>query len=129
VLTLSVAALYVLGGLLVLFLLFLVFLRLRNGRYARSLIARAAGIRLLRSLVVRSYIRDLQKTNPLAARAYAKLERVSGKRSRRHTEAALSVLTAAERRAYFELFYDQEPLNRAQRRAARFEKDSHSSGR
>ena len=116
---LSLAALYVLGGLLLLFVLFLVFLRLGDGRYAHNLIASAARIRRLRRLVLRSYIRELEKTNPLAASAYTKLERVSGDRTRRHTEAALSVLTPAERRAYFALFDNQErPLNRAQRRAA-----------
>jgi hypothetical protein len=78
--------------------------RLDDGRYAESLLARATRICRLRRRVLRSYIRDLEQANPVAARAYAKVERVSGAAARRHTEAALSVLTTEERTAYFDLF-------------------------
>jgi hypothetical protein len=82
------------------------------------LIARGLRIRSVRRLAVRSYIRDLEKRKPLAARALEKVERVSGGRSLPPGEAALSVLTDAERRAYLELFDGPaaRPLNRKQRR-------------
>jgi hypothetical protein len=85
---LSVVAL-VLGAAGVLLVAALViFIRLGDGRYVEGLLVRATRIRRLRRRMLRSYIRDLEKTNPLAARAYAKVERVSGA-AQRHTEAGL----------------------------------------
>jgi hypothetical protein len=101
----------------VLVLVALIFIRLADRRYAERLLKRIARLRPLRRRMIHSYIRDLEKTNPVAARAYAKLERISGDASMRLTDAALSVLSQAERRAYLDVFPDEEPaLNRAQRR-------------
>ena len=117
VLRVGLVPVYVACAAILLVLLAAIFIRLGHGRYAERLLARAVRIRPLRRRVIRSYIRDLEKTNPLAARAYAKLERVSGDAAVRHTNAALQVLSAAERRAYLELFPLEEPeSNRAQRR-------------
>jgi len=115
---LSLAALYVLAALVVLVVCSVVFIRLAGGRYAEALIARGMRIRTLRRRAIRSYVKDLEKTNPVAARALEKVERVSGGRSFPPGEAALSVLSDSERRAYLELFDDQvgRPQNRAQRR-------------
>jgi hypothetical protein len=116
-LRLGLVPVYIAAAAVLLVLLTASFMRLGQGRYAVRLLARAARIRPLRRRVIRSYIRELEKTNPLAARAYAKLERVSSGDTLRHTSAALSVLTSAERRAYLELFDDDDqPVNRAQRR-------------
>jgi len=116
-LRLGLVPVYIAAAAVLLVLLAAVLIRLGHGRYGERLLARAARIRPLRRRVIRSYIRELEKTNPVAARAYAKVERVSGDASLRHTSAALSVLTAAERRAYLALFDDDDrPLNRAQRR-------------
>jgi hypothetical protein len=111
--------LYVLAACLLFVLLLSIFIWLRHGRYAERLLAGAARIRAVRRLATRSYLRELEKTNPVAARAYAKLERVSGKGADRHGERALAVLSAAERRAYLELFDDQagQPHRRARRRS------------
>jgi len=80
--------------------------------------------------MIRSYIRELEKANPVAARAYAKLERISGDASIRPTDAALSVLSPAERRAYLDVFADEEPaLNRAQRRRSARSRQGRSGGR
>jgi len=116
----SFAPLYILIALVLLVLGFAVFRRLAGGRYAENLIARGIRIPTLRRLAVRSYVKELEKTNPVAARALEKVERVSGNRSGAPGEAALSVLTEVERRAYLGLFDDQapRPLNRAQRRHA-----------
>jgi hypothetical protein len=110
----SLVALYIVVGLVLLVLLLAIFVWRGGGRYARALLARAAQIPALHRAVTRAYLRELEKTNPVAARAYAKLEHVSGKRSARHTERALSVLSPAERRAYLELFgdYAEQPLGR-----------------
>ena len=112
----ALAPLYVLTALLLLVVTFGAFLRLGGGRYARNLVARLSRIPTVRRRAVRAYVRDLERTNPEAARALVKVERVSGGRAR-PGEAALSVLTVAERRAYDELFNDEQPpMNRAQRR-------------
>jgi hypothetical protein len=116
---LSLVALVVGAAAVLLVLGLVLFVWLDDGRYAESLLARATRIRWLRRRVLSSYVRDLEKTNPVAARAYAKVERVSGVAARRHTEAALSVLTTEERAAYLDLFgMPQSTQNRAQRRRA-----------
>jgi type II secretory pathway pseudopilin PulG len=118
---LSLAALFVLATLVVAVVCAAVFLRLRDGKYAEALVARAMGIRRLRRHAIRSYVRDLEKTNPEAARALEKLERACGPRASPPGEAALSVLSDSERRAYLQLFDDQarRAQNRAQRRHSR----------
>jgi hypothetical protein len=119
VLRLSFVPLYVLAALVLVVAFSAIFVRLRKGRYAEILIARIARIRRVRGLAIRSYVRALERTNPVGARALAKIERVSGTRFPPRA-AAPSVLTPEERRAYGELFDDQatRPLNRAQRRRA-----------
>ena len=88
-----------------------------NGGYAESLLRRATKIRPLRRRVIRSYLRDLEQANPVAARAYSKMEHFSGDAALRHTRQGLSVLSDEERRAYLELFEDQRSgVNREQRR-------------
>jgi hypothetical protein len=124
--TVSIVALYVAAAAGVLVLLSLVLIRAANGRHARALVAKAARRPRLRRLVIRPYLRNLEKKNPLAARAYAKLERASGSGALRHGTNALSVLTEAERRAYLRLFEDEaDPLNRAQRRRAARREQKH----
>jgi hypothetical protein len=116
---LSLVALVVGAAAVLLVLGLVLFVWLEDGRYAETLLARATRIRWLRRRVLSSYVRDLEKTNPVAARAYAKVERVSGVAARRHTDAALSVLTTEERAAYLNLFGMPQPSqNRAQRRRA-----------
>jgi hypothetical protein len=118
VVSLSLAPLYGLAALILLVVCSAVFIRVAEGRYAEALIARGMRIRTLGGRAVRSYVKDLEKANPEAARALQKVERVCGARSFPPGEAALSVLTDSERRAYLELFDDQvgRPRNRAQRR-------------
>jgi hypothetical protein len=109
-----------LAALVVLVACVAAFLRLADGRYAEALIARAVRSRTLRRHAICSYVKDLEKTDPVAARALEKVERVCGARSSSPGEAALSVLTDSERRAYLELFDDRAaPRNRAQRRHLR----------
>jgi hypothetical protein len=116
-LRLDLVPVYIAVAAVVLVLVAAIFIRLAEGRYAKRLLTRAARIRPLRRHMIHSYLRELETTNPVAACAYAKLERILGDPSMRHTDAALSVLSAAERRAYLDVFADEEPgLNRAQRR-------------
>jgi len=129
-LRLGLVPVYIVVAAVVLVLMAAIFIRLADGRYAERLLTRTARFRPLRRRMIHSYLRELEKTNPVAARAYAKLERISGDASMRHTDAALSVLSAAERRAYLDVFADEEPaLNRAQRRRSLRSRQERTGGR
>ena len=94
-------------------------IRLRDGRYARRLLVKLSTIHFVRRRMMRAYIRDLEKTDPIAARAFSKLERLFGHTNFRHTRSSLDVLSREERRAYLNLFDEQvEAPNRAVRRHA-----------
>jgi hypothetical protein len=92
-----------------------------GGRHAETLLAKAARTRILRPLFVRSYVRDLEKADPLAAQAFAKIDRFTRGRSLANPEVALAILTLAERRAYLALVGERPvpTLNREHRRRAR----------
>jgi len=65
---------------------------------------------------------NLERKNPELASAIAKLERSGVQHDPQRAQAALSRLSAAERRAYLEAAGDEEaipePMNRQQRRQA-----------
>jgi hypothetical protein len=85
---LAFAPLYVAAAAVLLVTLAAIFIRLADGRYAEALLKRAATIRALRRFVIRSYIRELERTNPLAARARPRPETDQG-RTRRCTNQPL----------------------------------------
>jgi hypothetical protein len=115
--SLSFAPLYVALALALLVAGLAAFVRLAGGRYAERLIARGLRVPTLRRLAVRSYVQDLETTNPVATRALEKVERVSGSRARAPGEATLSSARKSDA-PYLGLFAGQapQPLNRAQRR-------------
>ena len=118
-LRLALVPVYIAAAAVLVVVLVSVFIRFADGRYAERAIASAARIRPLRRLFIRSFIRDLAKTDPVAARAYEKMEHVTGDANRSHSAAALAVLTASERRAYLSLFHKPAaPRNRTERRQA-----------
>jgi hypothetical protein len=117
VLQLEVVALVIAGATTLVLALAATFIRLGHGRYAEKLLAKASRIRIVRRRLIRAYIRDLEGTDPLAARAFSKVERQFGDTTLRHSRAALFVLSPEERRAYLDLSdKPQVPLNRAHRR-------------
>jgi hypothetical protein len=65
----SFAPLFALLALVVLAVGLTALVCLGNGRYAKRLIAACVRIPRLRRIVVRSYVKDLEKANPAAARA------------------------------------------------------------
>jgi hypothetical protein len=119
--TVSYASVSVALSLLVLVMLAAIFIWVAGGRHAEMLLAKAARTRILRPVFVRSYVRDLEKADPLAARAFAKIDRFSRGRSLANPEVALAILTPAERRAYLTLVGERpiQSLNREQRRRTR----------
>jgi hypothetical protein len=113
--------LYVAGALLVLFGLLALLARFRGGKYVRPVMRGIAKIPGVRGLMMKASRAALAKQNPEAASALEKLERAGVANDPQRAQAALSRLTAAERRAYLEAAGQEgalpEPVNRQQRRA------------
>lgn len=114
--------LFVLGALLFLLGLFLVLSRFRGGRYLRPVIAFAAKVPLLKRLIEKASQAAIERYNPELGSAMRKLKRAGADRDPNQAQRALSALTADERKAWMEAAgqqstLDQQPANRAQRRA------------
>ncbi|HEY2940224.1 MAG TPA: hypothetical protein VGJ27_10460 [Gaiellaceae bacterium] len=112
---------YVLGGLVLLFLVLNVLARVQGGRYVRPLGNALMRVPFLNRQLRKASKATLERKNPELASAIEKLERSGATRDPQKAQAALSRLSAAERRAWLDAAGDQgampEPQNRAQRRA------------
>lgn len=112
---------FVLGGILVLLLAFIVLSRLRGGRYLRPIIAVLSKVPLFKRLIERATRAALERYNPDLASAVRKLERSGAQRDPQRAQQALSSLSAGERKAWVEAMGEQDampaPQNRAERRA------------
>ena len=112
----------VLGSLLVLLGLFALLSRIQGGRYLRPIVAVLVRVPFVGRLLRRASRAALEKQNPELASAIRKLERAGADRDPQRAQAAMSRLSAAERRAYLEAAGEQgvmpEPSNRAERRRA-----------
>jgi hypothetical protein len=113
--------LFILGALLLLLLVLSLLARFRGGKYARPIMRWLAKIPGVRGLMMKASRAALARQNPDAASALEKLERAGVAKDPQRAQAAMSRLTAAERRAYLEAAGEQgampEPANRQQRRA------------
>ena len=111
---------YVLGGLVVLLLVLNVLARVQGGRYVRPLAQTMMRVPFLKRQLRKASKATLERQNPELASAIEKLERSGATRDPQKAQAALSRLSAAERRAWLEAAGDQgampEPQNRAMRR-------------
>ncbi|HEY7692852.1 MAG TPA: hypothetical protein VH816_10975 [Gaiellaceae bacterium] len=114
--------LFVLGFLLLLFGTLVVLSRFRGGRYLRPLVAFASKVPILRRLIEKMSQAAIERYNPELGSAMKKLKRAGADRDPNQAQRALSTLTADERKAWMEAAgqqgaLDQQPANRAQRRA------------
>jgi hypothetical protein len=113
--------LYIAGALIIVFGTLAVLARVRGGRYVRPVMQGLAKVPGVRGLMMKASRAALAKQNPEAASALQKLERAGVANDPQRAQAALSRLTAAERRAYLEAAGQEgalpEPANRQQRRA------------
>ncbi len=111
---------YVLAGLTLLLLVFSLLARVRGGKYVRPIVEAMTKVPLLKRWMQKASRAALEKQNPELASAIAKLERSGVARDPSRAQAALSRLTAAERRAYLDAAGQQgqmpEPTNRQERR-------------
>ena len=114
--------LFVLGALALLFGIVALLSRIRGGRYIRPVFTLLARAPLVGKLLQRASRAALERQNPELASAIRKLERLGATRDPKRAQAALSQLTAAERRAYLDAAGEQTdeqaavPQNRALRR-------------
>jgi len=113
---------YILAGLLVLLIALNLLARVKGGKYVRPIALGLMKVPLLKRWLQKASKANLERKNPELASAIAKLERSGVQNDPQRAQAALSRLSAAERRAYLEAAGDEgaipEPLNRQQRRQA-----------
>jgi hypothetical protein len=114
--------LFVLGFLLLLFGTLVVLSRFRGGRYLRPLVAFASKVPILRRMIEKMSQAAIERYNPELGSAMKKLKRAGADRDPNQAQRALSTLSADERKAWMEAAgqqgaLDQQPANRAQRRA------------
>jgi hypothetical protein len=111
---------FVLAGLLVVFGLLVFLGRFRKGRYLRPLIAMLSKVPFIKRWFQKMSTVALERQNPELASAMRKLQRVGPTLDPQKAQAALSQLSATERRAYMEAIEEQgampEPANRQMRR-------------
>jgi hypothetical protein len=113
---------YILGGLLVLLLVLNVVARVQGGRFVRPIARGMMKVPLLKRWLQKASRTTLERKNPELASALTKLERSGVQNDPQRAQAALSRLSAAERKAWLEAAGEEgaipEPLNRQQRRQA-----------
>jgi hypothetical protein len=112
----------ILGALLVLLGVLALLGRFRGGRYLRPVFTFLGKIPLIGKGLNKLSRAALERSNPELASAIRKLERAGATRDPVRAQKAISQLTPAERRAYFDAAGDYdampEPVNRQQRRRA-----------
>jgi hypothetical protein len=112
----------VVGVVLVAFLLLVFLGRFRNGALLRPVIARLSQIPWFRRFFTRVSTAAIERQNPELAGALKKLETVASNPNPQAVQKAMSRLTPAERRAYFEAAGEQggipDSANRQMRRQA-----------
>jgi hypothetical protein len=114
--------LIVVSVVLLLFLLLLALGRFRNGALLRPLVIRLARIGFMQRFFQRISTAAMERQNPELASAMKKLNTVATNPNPQAVQKAMSRLTPAERRAYFEAAQEQgavpDSANRQMRRQA-----------
>lgn len=113
---------YILVGLLLLLIALNILARVQGGRYVRPIANVMMKIPFLKRWLTKASKANLERKNPELASAIAKLERSGVQNDPQRAQAALSRLSASERRAYLDAAGAEgaipEPMNRQQRRQA-----------
>jgi hypothetical protein len=110
---------YILGGLLLLLVALNLLARVQGGRFVRPVGQALMKVPFLNRQLRKASKATLEKQNPDLASAIAKLERSGVARDPQKAQAALSRLTAAERRAWLDAAGEQGAIPEAQNRAMR----------
>jgi hypothetical protein len=113
---------FILVGLLILLVGLNLLARVQGGRYVRPIGMALMKVPFLKNWLQRASRANLERQNPDLASAMAKLERSGVQNDPQRAQAALSRLSASERRAWLEAAGEEgaipEPMNRQQRRQA-----------
>lgn len=109
----------VLGAMLVLFGLLVFLGRFRKGRYLRPLITTLMKVPLLKRWFQKASTAALERQNPELVSAMRKLQRLGPSLDPQKAQAALSQLSANERRAYMEAVEEQGGIPEASNRQMR----------
>jgi hypothetical protein len=113
---------FILVGLLILLVGLNLLARVQGGRYVRPIGMALMKVPFLKNWLQRASRANLERQNPELASAMAKLERSGVQNDPQRAQAALSRLSASERRAWLEAAGEEgaipEPMNRQQRRQA-----------
>jgi hypothetical protein len=113
--------LYVLAGLLLIFGIFALLSRIAGGKYVKPIVQGVLKVPLLGRGMKKASQAALERQNPELASAIKKLERYGATRDPQRAQAAMSNMTAAERRAYLDAAGEQgdaqpDQMNRQMRR-------------
>jgi hypothetical protein len=120
----------VLGVLVVLTGVLILLGRFRNGALLRPVVARLSQIGFMRRFFTKVSTAALERQNPELASAVQKLSTVANNPNPQAVQKAMSRLTPAERRAYFEATESQSeeaPNRQARRRVERMQQQARSS--
>jgi hypothetical protein len=113
---------FVIAGLLVLLVTLNVLARVQGGRYVRPIGMALMKVPFLKNWLQKASRANLERKNPELASAMAKLERSGVQNDPQRAQAALSRLSASERRAWLDAAGEEgaipEPMNRQQRHQA-----------
>jgi hypothetical protein len=123
--------LIVLGVLLLLFGLLVLLGRYKNGALLRPIVAWLSKFGFMRRLFTRLSTAALERQNPELAGAMRKMNTVASNPNPQAVQKAMSRLTPAERRAYFEATEAQSseaaPNRQARRRVERMQQQARST--
>jgi hypothetical protein len=113
---------YILVGLLILLIALNLLARVQGGRYVRPMAMALMKVPFLKRWLQKASKANLERKNPELASAIAKLERSGVQHDPQKAQAAMSRLSASERRAWIDAAGEEgaipEPMNRQQRRQA-----------
>jgi hypothetical protein len=113
---------FILVGLLVILVALNLLARVQGGRFVRPIATTMMKVPFLKRWLQNASKANLERKNPELASAIAKLERSGVQNDPQRAQAALSRLSASERRAWLEAAGQEgaipEPMNRQQRRQA-----------
>jgi hypothetical protein len=96
--------------------------RYKNGKYLRPVFQFLTKIPILKGLIQKASEKAIERYNPELGSAMKKLQRAGADKDPMRAQQALSTLSADERKAWMEAAgqqgaTEQQPVNRAQRRA------------
>jgi len=114
--------LFVLGFLLLIMGTLAALSRIAGGKYLRPVFAFRTKVPVLKDLIKKASEKAIERYNPELAGAMKKLQRAGADKDPMRAQQALSTLSADERKAWMEAAgqqgaLEQQPVNRAQRRA------------